>query len=162
MFTCRTRTSDKRKSEWKQEEDALSHSFNYGCLTISGCFFIFLPESSLICRRMETSLPVKYRLIGLLSAASSPPCLEPVCCLASAPSRVLLPILWLPCGLKRECRQPDRQTDGVFKQTRRLPQSQTTKLQRGFHPDSTERKLAPNSSYSLFMFPRCINTLVCL
>lgn len=40
-----------RKYQWKQEEDAFSYSFNYGCLTVSGSFLILLPEPSLISRQ---------------------------------------------------------------------------------------------------------------
>lgn len=41
-----------RKEEWKQEVDAFSPSFNYGCLTVSGSVLIFLPERSFISRQM--------------------------------------------------------------------------------------------------------------
>lgn len=41
-----------RKEEWKQEADACSPSFNYGCLTVSGSILIFLPGRSFVSRQM--------------------------------------------------------------------------------------------------------------
>lgn len=96
-----------RKYEWKQEG-----RFNYGWFSISGSFLIVLPAQT------QTSLSGEYGLIGLLTAASFPPPLEPVCRLASA-----RPGPFGCSALRKEASEggtgPASQLS-VFKQTRRL------------------------------------------